>query len=71
MGLNWLSSDLVCEGLTIRPSLSSLQVSDDCLPDVCLRMHMILDTIEFPRCEGRLMNVVILVAMEFRIQCGL
>jgi hypothetical protein len=54
--LEWLRAPLVCEGRTIRPSLSPDVLSDNDLPDICLRMHLILDTIEFERCEGRLIN---------------
>ncbi|PQO33790.1 hypothetical protein C5Y97_16310 [Blastopirellula marina] len=38
----------------IRPALDPFQLTDEDLPDICLRMHLILDSIEFTRCEGRL-----------------
>ena len=56
MAIDWLASELVCEGITIRPSLNPNSLADEDLPDICLRMHVILDTIEFARCEGRLIN---------------
>ena len=30
------------------------ELASEDLPEICLRMHLILDTIEFTRCEGRL-----------------
>lgn len=43
----------------IRPSLDVASLSDEDLPDVCLRMHLILESIEFVRCEGRWINLEI------------
>jgi hypothetical protein len=59
MSLDWLRARIVCEGRSVRPPLSLQNLSDADLPDICLRMGMILDSIEFPRCEGRLINLEI------------
>jgi hypothetical protein len=56
MDVDWLKSALVCESCEIRPSLDPVAIRDKDLPDICLRMHLILDTIEFARCEGRLID---------------
>lgn len=57
MKLDWLASNLVCEGRVIRPPMNPGKLVSEDLPDICLRMHLILDTIEFSRCEGRLVSV--------------
>ncbi len=56
MGLDWLRSSLICNGRTVRPALIPEEISDTDIPDVCLRMHLILDTIEYARGEGRLIS---------------
>lgn len=56
---SWLTAEISCEGRIIRPSLDVAALDDKDLPDVCLRMHLILESIEFARCEGRLINVEI------------
>ena len=53
MKIDWLTSKLVCEGRVIRPPMNPNKLTSDDLPDICLRMHVILDTIEFTRCEAR------------------
>jgi len=57
MSCDWLASSLTCEGRMIRPALNPTNLTDEDLPDICLRMHLILDSIEFTRCEGRLINL--------------
>lgn len=47
----------MCEGRVIRPPMNPSKLTSEDLPDICLRMHLILDTIEFTRCEGRLINL--------------
>ena len=59
MNCDWLAASLVCEGRMIRPGLSSSELTSEDLPDICLRMHLILDSIEFTRAEGRLINLAI------------
>src|SRR5437870_1908869 len=55
--VTWLRAPLICDGQTVRPGLLPNALSDNDLPDICVRMHLILDTIEFERCEGRLINL--------------
>jgi hypothetical protein len=57
MEYNWLASTVFCVGQVIRPPLNLDNLSDKDLSDICLRMHLILDSIEFTRCEGRLINL--------------
>ena len=57
MKIDWLAAGLVSEGRVIRPALTPSKLTSKDLPDICLRMHLILDSIEFTRCEGRLMNL--------------
>jgi hypothetical protein len=54
MGLDWLRSAVVCDGVVVCGPLDPDAVGDADLPDVCKRMHAILETIEQSRCEGRL-----------------
>jgi len=63
-GLEWLKSPLVCDGRVVRPGLLPDAISDADLPDICLRMHLILDTIEYARCEGRLINLDIFNSID-------
>ncbi|MFN3151328.1 hypothetical protein [Bremerella sp.] len=53
---SWLTAEITCEGRIIRPSLDVAALADKDLPDACLRMHLILESIEFARCEGRWIN---------------
>lgn len=55
---------MVSEGRVIRPALNPSQLTSEDLPDICLRMHLILDSIEFTRCEGRLINLDIFQPIE-------
>lgn len=57
MELDWLKLSLVSGEQVIRPGLSVNEISASDLPDICLRMHMILEEIEFSRCEGRMINL--------------
>ena len=59
MSLEWLRSPLICNGRVVRPALQPESVTDADLPDICLRMQLILATIEDDRCEGRLIDVSI------------
>jgi hypothetical protein len=53
--MSWLSRPLTCDGTTVLGPLDPARLNDGDLKDICLRMHVILDTIEMPRCEGRLL----------------
>ncbi len=39
-------------------------INDAALPEICLRMHLILDSIEYERAEGRLMNLNIFESID-------
>ncbi|ADG66105.1 hypothetical protein Plim_0253 [Planctopirus limnophila DSM 3776] len=57
MKIDWLAASLVSKGRLVRPPLNPSKLTSEHLPDICLRMHLILDSIEFTRCEGRLINL--------------
>src|SRR5262245_44776598 len=56
-GVVWVSRPVVCGflGPVLFEGLNPERLSDSDLPDLCLRMHVILETIERLRCEGRLL----------------
>lgn len=64
LGALWLESPIQCEGRIVRPPLNSSQLNDSELPEICVRMHLIFDSIEFERAEGRLMNVSIFDSID-------
>lgn len=53
--MQWLTRPLKCGRKTVAVPLDPAALTDADLRDICLRMHVILETIEMPRCEGRLM----------------
>ncbi|MFI4847720.1 MAG: hypothetical protein ACIAZJ_01360 [Gimesia chilikensis] len=53
----WIEAMVTCNGRVLRPALRVDLVSDSDLPDLCIRMNLILDSIEYERCEGRLINL--------------
>jgi hypothetical protein len=53
-GTEWLARALICDGVIVQRPLAHDHLTDADLRGICLRMHAILDTIEMPRCEGRL-----------------
>ncbi|KAA0138978.1 hypothetical protein FYZ48_09975 [Gimesia chilikensis] len=53
----WIEAMVTCNGRVLRPALRVDRVSDSDLPDLCIRMNLILDSIEYERCEGRLINL--------------
>ena len=59
MNLDWLKSPLKCNKRIVMPAIVPALISDADLPVICLRMKLILDSIEFERCEGRLINLEI------------
>ncbi|MBI1248261.1 hypothetical protein GC197_10545 [bacterium] len=59
MKIDWLAASLVCEGRVIRPPLDPSKPTNEDLPEICFRMLLILDSIEFARCEGRWINLEI------------
>lgn len=52
--MEWLARPLVCDGAVVAEPLDPARLADADLRDICLRMQVILETIEMPRCEGRL-----------------
>ena len=53
----WIEVPVVCNGRVLRPVLAVESVTDEDLADLCIRMNLILDSIEYERCEGRLINL--------------
>lgn len=53
--MDWLSRSLTANGVTVAVPLDPNRLVDTDLRAICARMHAILDTIEMPRCEGRLL----------------
>ena len=52
--MEWIVRPMVCDGAVVAEPLDPARLTDADLRTICLRMHAILDTIEMPRCEGRL-----------------
>jgi hypothetical protein len=52
--VEWLRQPLICNDAIVRGPLDPHQLDDADLWEICLGMHVILQTIEMPRCEGRL-----------------
>jgi hypothetical protein len=52
IGMEWLGRPLVCDGAVVAGLLDPARLGDSDLRDICLRMHVILETVEMPRCEG-------------------
>jgi len=57
LDLSWVALPIVIGDIVVMPPLDPNNLSSDDLPDLCIRMHIILDTIEHARCEGRLINL--------------
>lgn len=51
--MEWLARPLICDNRQVEPPLDPAHLCDADLCSICLRMHVILETIEIPRCEGR------------------
>lgn len=62
--MQWLSRPLACGSTIIQPGLDPTTLTNADLRNICLRMHVILETIETPRCEGRLMPVNLFGAID-------
>ncbi len=62
--MSWLDRPLICEGNLVRPGLDTDRLADADLREICFRMHVILQTIEMPRCEGRLIPANIFDEMD-------
>lgn len=53
--MDWLSRALTANGVVVAAPLDPNRLTDADLPTICARMHAILDAVEMPRCEGRLL----------------
>lgn len=62
--VEWLARSLVCDGDVVAGPLDPSRLADSDLRNICLRMHVILETIEMPRCEGRLIPVALFDALD-------
>lgn len=62
--MEWLTRPLVADGHVVAGSLAPTRLTDADLRGICLRMHAILDTVEMPRCEGRLIPVHLFDAID-------
>jgi hypothetical protein len=49
----WLARPLACDGAVVLPGLDPTQLTSSDLRTICLRMSVILNTIENQICEGR------------------
>lgn len=61
---NWLSLPLTCDGSMLLYGLDLVRIGDSDLFDISFRMQVILQTIEMPRCEGRLLPIEIFDRMD-------
>ena len=51
--MEWLARPVVADGVVLAEPLDPARLTDADLRNICLRMHVILETIEMPNCEGR------------------
>jgi hypothetical protein len=63
-GMSWLARPIACEDVIVLEALDAEHLSSTDLREICLRMDVILQTIEMSRCEGRLMPVEIFDRIE-------
>lgn len=62
--MEWLARPLLADSVVVAEPLDPIRITDDDLKAICLRMSAILDTIERPRCEGRLLPVKLFDAID-------
>lgn len=62
--MEWLARPMVADGLVVAGPLDPSRLSDADLLSICLRMHAILDSVEMPRCEGRLIPTALFDAID-------
>ena len=53
--MEWLARPLTANGVVVAGPLDPARLNDADLRGICVRMHAILNTVEMPVCEGRLM----------------
>lgn len=68
--MEWLLRPLVADGVEAAGPLDPALLTDADLRSVCARMHAILETIEMPRCEGRLIPAPLFDAID-TLECRL
>ncbi len=62
--MEWLARSLMADGVVVAGPLDAARLTDADLRSICQRMHAILDTVEMPRCEGRLLPVKLFDAID-------
>jgi hypothetical protein len=62
--VEWLTRPLTADGVVVAEPLDPARLTDANLRTICTRMHAILDTVEMPRCEGRLLPVKLFDAID-------
>ena len=62
--MNWLARPLFADGVAVAGPLDLGQIGDADMQAICLRMRAILDSVEGPRCEGRLLPVTLFDAID-------
>ena len=62
--MDWLARPLIADGVVVAEPLDRARLTDADLRTICMRMHVILETIEMPRCEGRLLPVKLFDAID-------
>lgn len=62
--MQWLTRPLKCGRKIVAAPLDPAALTDADLRDICLRMRVILETIEMPRCEGRLMPYNLFLSID-------
>lgn len=62
--MEWLRRPLLCDGAVVSGPLDPSRLVDEDLREICLRMHVILENVEMPRCEGRLMPVALFDSID-------
>lgn len=55
MSNGWVKSPLYVDTRLVAAPLDPNALTDNDLPELCFRMHVIMDSIEFSRAEGRLL----------------
>lgn len=62
--MDWLSRPLTAAGVVVAAPLDTSRLTDSDLPTICARMHAILETVETPRCEGRLLPAALFDSID-------
>ncbi len=62
--MEWLARPIVANGVVVAGPLDPARLTDADLRSICVRMHAILDTVDMPRCEGRLIPTKLFDAID-------